>query len=228
MTVTRVQQTDNGGAGLNATTATFGSTPTSGNLLIARCYVSTTGRNITITAGTWTIIETGTNGRAKMFYRYAGASEPTAVEMVIDGAAATIALQLDEYSGLAPSGGPVDSAMTAFTTTTSQSSGTLTTTSQSEGLAIVQFSLGGAPGTTTPGFTNSWENDRSPGTADNFRQAARKILSAPEAVETTMSWTTTRAGEVIIAAFEAPAAVTGSALEIHGPVEIHGPLEVPV
>lgn len=83
-------------------TATYAATPTVGNLLIATCFSNvTTGLN-TLTG--WTkALDTlaGTNAGASgtVFYKVAGASEPTATTVTATGAS-NMRLHIYEYTGL--------------------------------------------------------------------------------------------------------------------------------
>ena len=109
----------------NTITATYGATPGVDHLLIA---IIGTQANVTISApnATWStaINESGTPGQA-IFYKKAGATEPTVVTVTVSAATA-LGLQIYEYSGTATTTSPLDGFASATGNGTAVFSGTVT------------------------------------------------------------------------------------------------------
>ena len=82
-------------------TTTFDATPAQNNLLICGIHFRNTVDEALITLAGWTTIRSRTNGAVgKMWYKIAGASEPTAVTVDSDIEVAASAMFLAEYSGI--------------------------------------------------------------------------------------------------------------------------------
>ena len=128
----------------NLVFATFLATPANGNLLIAIAsnYAASTGPT---TPGGWTLIRNDSNNNPgmAMYYKVAGAAEPTVVTVSGYGASTRLQLQIFEYSGMLTSGVLDQSNFNSGTDSTLES-GTVTTTQQLElvmvGTALQAFS----------------------------------------------------------------------------------------
>lgn len=122
-------QTASGGGTTGTFSATFGSTPTPGNLLVAIAGTRLSG-TLTAPAGWSTAINQGAGaapGEA-IFYKVAGASEPLNVTMTTTAGGNGNGLQLYEYAGVSV----LDAVSSATGSGTGVSSGSVTTASANE------------------------------------------------------------------------------------------------
>lgn len=208
-------------------TATFGSTPTQNNLLVAAAGSDDT---LAMTSSGWTLATSAvSNQAAYLWYKLAGASEPTAVQVTITPTASdTIVLGTMEFS---VSGGwavsPLDKIASNTGhggTFTSLATGTTAATTVANELAIAIENphawSSGASAPTTPTWSASYTNivtvPGTTGSTPTFRVAlfvASNTLVATGTQTTTGSWTnsSTDVG-ALIATFKinAPAASTGN------------------
>lgn len=130
--IVQVQKTTGSTTSGTSVAATFGAMPANGNLLIAIAsnYAASTGPT---TPGGWTLIRDDSNNNPgiAMYFKVAGASEPTAVTVSGYGTSTRLGLQIFEYSGLLTSGVLDQSNFNSGTDSTLES-GNVTTTQQLE------------------------------------------------------------------------------------------------
>jgi hypothetical protein len=201
MAIVRVQQKEAGASGTSVPT-TLPSTPSSGNLLVARTTSVATGRTHTLSGSGW--LTAVSNSRVSIFYKIAGAAEPNTITFSCSGGTTTLYIQVDEYSGIAAS--PLDVTASSSGSGSTGTSGTTNATAQADSLAIVVWGLGGSSGTSTPSFTNSYAADWEVA-ANASRILARRVLTTTGAQTTTATWSTSRQFHSAIAVFKgAPAA----------------------
>lgn len=195
MALTFVQNKNGLGTPVSQLVVTFDAAPTAGNLLIARAGVSATGRTFTIAESGWT--QALHNSRAVIFYKIAGASEPSTVTLDIAGGTTTVRMIVDEQSG-ADQTTPLGPTAQDTGTGTSLSSGTTAATTVADALALAVWACGGSHDGGVS-LTNSFSTDLTIGSII----AASKYLSATGTVESTASWTTSRTTQSAIAVFNA-------------------------
>lgn len=100
-TITRIPAQNASGTGVASATATYGSTPTQGDLLISVACADTAASFTTTPSGWTQIFDTtaGTSqGELDMYYKVAGASEPTGVTYALTGAGSMNVMAF-EYTG---------------------------------------------------------------------------------------------------------------------------------
>jgi hypothetical protein len=203
MTIANVQASKYGSAVSNAVTVSWASTPTAGNLLIARAIgvVATDGGTI---AG-WTRVDFArygtTTGYVSIFVKVAGAGEGNVT--VTFTAATTARLVIEEWSNTDGwQSTPQDQFTHANSTSsvTSKSTGTTGTTTIADELAISVIGFGGA--VTGISWSQSFTASFAQPTGSLLFAGAHKILSATGTVETTASWTTSRLAGAAIATFK--------------------------
>jgi hypothetical protein len=180
-------------------TATFSSTPIEGSLLIA-AFAPYAAHSGATAPGGWTLAESKDQATAAVsigiYYRVAGASEPTGVTFTYSPSS-RLALHTLEYTGLLTSS-PLD--VTADNEggaggVTSLASGTTAATAQARELAFVAFAHSATGRTYTNGFTEQ--------TATNDLGTAHKLVEATGAQSTTGSWTGSNPTAAAIATFKA-------------------------
>lgn len=188
--VTLVQQKNNSASTTNPT-ATFTSTPTNGNAMIA--IVVRGSDNISSTNGSWTqLTATGSAGarRLEIWWRRAGASEPTAHTWT-NATAALWEVTLLEFSGWATLADPIvifgAGNLTSGTTATFGDAGML------DGVCAVVTS-GGSAGTFTNTSTNGETVTDLPfTTTTRFRaMLVDAYANKPESQGNQITWTTSR------------------------------------
>jgi hypothetical protein len=185
------------GSGTTSALASFASTPTQGNLLIAYAGTgSETMAGAAISGFTLLIaVKSNTDRGLGIYYKVAGAAESKDVTLT---GTSPCRLAIEEWSGL----NAVESDKTASTpdsgsTVTSRSSGTTATTTAPDELAVAML----APGGSTTG--QSWSNGFTQSYGSNNYFTGYKVLTSMGAVETTLSWTTARNCGGCIATFKA-------------------------
>lgn len=179
-------------------TATFDSSPTSGNLLIAVvAYVSNSGFATTPTGWNQCSFSGGiTHGFVTIWYKVAGGGESSTVTFTVTTSAVG-SIAIFEYSGLTAT--PFDvgaQATTAFAS--SIASGTTATTAQADELLIA----GVATPEVTRTFSNTWTNSFARISQHNRQEVASRVVSATDTYTTTEAWTTASWGVGAIAAFK--------------------------
>lgn len=143
----------NGGTSVSAT---FSSTPTQDNLLVAIVGVRDSVTINTPSGWSTAISEAGSPGQA-IFYKIAGASEPTEVNFTdIVSSSTRLGLHIYEYSGV----NALDQASSDTGTGTAVSSGSVTTTSANEAI-IAGFVINAGTSFDDASWTNSFteQND---------------------------------------------------------------------
>lgn len=192
-------------------TQTFGSTPVQGHLLVAvhRCD-DVTAANINTPSG-WTkgpqvVAAFGVT----LFYKIAGASEPTSVT-VTNVTAGPGCLMMSEYSG-----NDTNIATVLDTSTTTQVASGLTHTTSNLTIAnagdLIVVGIGLASAGTTTGWSNAWTNSfaraGTPISGNNSNlSCAYRVPGATGTYSTTETWTTNaRTSRSVVAAFKAAAA----------------------
>ena len=174
--------------------ATFGSTPTSGNVLL--CIFLQTGTSTTtsaISGSGWALLTSAQSGgsrRAECWWKRAGASEPTAVTMTNAGTSPWD-MQLSEYGGWAALADPV-AIMAAANVTTATSFG-LVSTGMHRG--VFAFVCGAGSWGTPSVSTTTGANESQALNLSNTRAAVGQIVgwNNSEASSCTFAVTTTRA-----------------------------------
>lgn len=166
-------------------TATYDTAPTQNNLLIAVVSATTLAATVGITG--WEIADAEDNaGCVKIFFKIAGASEPSAVTATATGSGAT-QIHIYEFSGNVTTT-PHDQqagANSGLGTTRSQSTGTTGTTAQADELLLAGVSVNGSFGA-TPTWSNSFTGGP---TGANRLASAYRIVAATGTYETTADWT---------------------------------------
>jgi len=209
MTIANVQAAKHGSAVSNAVTVAWTSTPTSGNLLVARAigYAASDGGAITA----WTQVDLArygaTTGYVSIFVKIAGASEGS-VTVTFTGATTT-RLVIEEWSN--DTGGwnatPQDQNAhldNTGSTVTSKSTGTTGTTTVNDELSVSVIAWGNA--VTGISWTNSFTASFEHPVGALVFAGAHKVLSSTGTVETTAAWTTARLAGAAIATFKTAAA----------------------
>jgi hypothetical protein len=138
----------------NSISATFASTPGAGNLLIAVAGNLAASSPSTPIGWTVAINESANAPGQAIFYRIAGAAEPTTVTVGGYGIATRLGLHVYEYRGIAY-GAPLDQTASSSGSGTALSTGTTATTGQPEELVLAAFVIDAAAslGAWTSGFT---------------------------------------------------------------------------
>jgi hypothetical protein len=184
-------------------TASFVSTPTEGNLLVA--FLNSTASTAGITSAAISGFTLGisavngsSNGFTSIWYKTAGASESKDVVATIAGGG-NIFLVIEEWTGITFS--ILDK--TAYTndtgsTVSARSSGTTAATTANDELAVACVIYGST--TTAQSWSNSFTDERSGDT--ELIALGSLVLSSTAAVETTLSWTTARRAAGCIATFK--------------------------
>lgn len=209
MAIARITAQDATASGTSPLSATYPSTPTQGNLLIAIVGDSDGLNNATALSGWTQVVPIGNASSASevnIFFKIAGASEPTSVSPTF-GASITATIAIYEYSGPASSS-VLDKSTSAGGAGSPQSTGTTAATTVASDLVIVAgFSSGNTP--TFTSWTNSvtLRNSVIIGTFGLF--TGDKIVSATGTYESTL----TLGGSVafistIIATFKSPSSVS--------------------
>jgi hypothetical protein len=197
----RVYKTENA----EATTVTYGSTPTEGNLLVAISRGTDSPVANASIAG-WTLavgvaVISGSTGLG-LWYKVAGASEPDDVVITWTGAT-NIQITILEYGGFV--GTPIldktESVADTGSIVTSRSSGTTAETSLADELCLASFGMGDV--VTDCSLTNSFVTVDplwSLSASQNYFAGSR-VVSSTGAYETTISWTTARKTGGLVATF---------------------------
>lgn len=203
-------QTKTGGASSQTATATFDSTPTQGNLLIAVINWVTNGSIATAPSG-WNEAKFAggaTHGFLVIYYKVAGASEPTNPAWTA-ASTAVWHLSLYEYSGLTAA--PLDqvaSAGPSFVTTIG--TGTTPTTAQADELLFAAV----ATPEVTRTFSNTWGNSFTRVIQTGRQETASLIVSATGAYTTSEAWTTASWGIGVIVTFKIASSGTNTKVNI--------------
>lgn len=204
----KVQQQDNNATGGETLTATYDSTPTENNLLVACfAYRDTVDPETPPSGWTKAVTENGFSNHVGFWFKIAGASEPTAVTFAWTGAAANLLL-ITEYSGNATSSplDVVDGNNEGSGDVSTLSSGTTATTAEDDELWIAGFVVrGGSDGFTS--FTNSFTEIFDVSNAGEGLGVAHRLEADIAAAETTGSWTRADRTSACIATFKPSTAV---------------------
>jgi hypothetical protein len=135
--------------------ASWQSQPTQGNLLVA---VANSDSALTMVSTGWTLAISSVNYVALyQFYKIAGASESSVVDITVNSGNFSCGVELEEYAGNAPST-PLDQTASFSPTTDGDatiSTGTTPTTTQADELALVAFGML-YPTTSITAITNSF------------------------------------------------------------------------
>jgi hypothetical protein len=201
MAIAEAQAWVGASAGAGGTvTATYGSTPTQGNLLIACGRGTNPFSNATLSGWTLAVQSFSTSGGSPIaiWYKIAGAAEPTAVTLLWTSSA-NINLSIGEYSGMLAA--PLDKTGTNPSdgiTSLSKSSGTITSpTVYPYELCIAFIGMAGGLGTITYGDGFTLRN--APATAVSF--VASKVVYQKGSYSFGCTHTSTRIGGGVIATF---------------------------
>jgi len=180
-------------------TASFVSTPTEGNLMIALGRGSTDGSTRASISGWTNAVYTMTISTANtmgIWYKVAGASEPK--DVTLDWTSSTTTyLAIEEWTGLMAT--PLDKVANVDNTglVTSKSSGTTDTTTVADELCLAGFGLG------TIVSEETWSNSFTLECVYNHKFfLGSRIVSSTGTYETTLSWTTSVLAGGLIATFK--------------------------
>lgn len=198
-------------------TANYGATPTAGNLLIAfhRCD-ETVAANVNKPTAQWTKGPQVIAGFATtLFYKIAGAGEPTAITVQNTTSTGPCSLMVFEYSG-----NSTDIATVLDTSLTTQVASGLTHTTDPLTIAnasdLLFCGIALASAGTTTGWNNAWNSSftrvGTPISGNNSNiECAHRIPAATGAFSTTETWTTNaRTSRSVLAAFLAAPAGGGA------------------
>lgn len=197
----RHQQSIAATAAATSVSATLTAAPTAGNLLIAHVVSSgTTGGGITGPSGFTQAITVGTAPTNYIYYKIATGSETTL--SYSQTTSRQLVIELIEYSGFigTPTLDVTDSNTTASSVTslsTTATTGPTNTTQPALALALWGSSSTMAAAVSA---TNSFFIDYTPGNASSVAHAAVKELTTTAAVDSTLTWTTARAGDAALLA----------------------------
>lgn len=209
-TISNVQAAKYESNASNSVTVSWTSTPTSGNLLVARAIGVGASDGGSITG--WTRVDYArygaSTGYVAIFVKVAGAGEGN-VTVTFTGSNPT-RLVIEEWSnsdGWASS--PIDqyTHSDAGSTVTSKSTGTTGTTTINDELAVSVIGWGSA--VTSISWSNSFTSSFEQPASITF-SGAHKVLSATGTQETTASWTTARLAGAAIGTFKGNAPAGGS------------------
>lgn len=201
MTIARVSAHD----GTGTTSATFGGTPTAGNLLL--CAVATSDASPTCTITGWTLI--ATVGSASTFYLFLFAKTAAGTEGTVTptSTAAVNLTSVCEYSGTANPYATDGTATSSTGTTPPLTTGSITTTNANDLIFTVCYVLA-LGSVTAPSWTTATEILSNNG-ATFALFCGQNIVSTTESGYTDVAhWTATTslASATLIAAFKATAA----------------------
>lgn len=203
MAIARVQGPRAGSTAGTPAVATYLSTPTSGNLLIAVIRGSTAASNASISG--WTkavnVLYSGA-GEVVLFYKVAGAGESTSVSVAWTSSTQTD-ISIEEWGGFT---GTPTLDKTASTATTggavaSRSSGTTATTTDANELCIAAWAMGASVTAASQSYTNSFVEE-SDIFASHYAFYASRVVTSTGTFESTEAWTTSRVCGGIIATFK--------------------------
>ena len=179
----RLIQKTTGGGTASSFSATFAATPTAGNLLIAVAGTRING-TMTAPAGWSTAInQTATPApQAAIFYKLAGASEPTTVTVTTDATGNGNGIHLYEYRCVTT----LDLVSSATGSSKSVSSGSVTTTQPNSLLIAGLVARQGVSLTSwTNGFTEQNDFTQGAGGAVTVFAAGDRIVSSAGTYSTT-------------------------------------------
>lgn len=211
MTIANVQAEKYATAASNAVTCAWTSTPTAGNLLIARAIGVGASDGGTITD--WTGLSTAprygaSTGYVNIFCKVAGAGEGD-VTVTFTGSNPT-RIEISEWSntdGWAATPSDVQAYADSTGGVTSKSTGTTGTTAIASELAIAVAGWGGA--VTGISWTNSFTSSFEVPVGTITFTGAYLILTATGTVETTLAWTTSRYCGAAVKTFKGNAPASG-------------------
>lgn len=191
-------QTKKASASATSISATFGSAPKSGDLLVAAVVVPASASPGFDTPAGWT--RAFTPARGAVFWKVSNGSENTVTVNLSSGEAARpLRMWFVELSG-ANTSNPFDQGGSAVVgSSTSSMTAATGGLSQADEWAIAIAAQNGDNG----GGAAASNGFDVLGTSDSRSIAATKILSSTNAVSTAISWTTPRAGSWLIATFRA-------------------------
>jgi hypothetical protein len=190
--------------------ATFPATPTQGNLLVGWLEFNDATSVVTAPSG-WSqaILRQAASGAGRsvgIFYKVAGASEPTAASFATSGAPTSLGLRIAEYSSSTGwLASPLDvsaGADSGTNTVVSQTSGTTAATAKAVELAVAGFVLLGASS------AESWTNGfvlvvaKVSQVVTTILFGVEQVLAAVGTQETTENWTSARRVAACIATFQ--------------------------
>jgi hypothetical protein len=187
-----------GSGGVSSISATFGSTPTEGNLLVAAPVNASSGSgNVPfITPAGWSVGLS--EPRAAIFYKVAGANEPRTVTVSdSNGTTYSLRLWIFELSGTDASNPFDQSGWSSFPTGVSTTISTDGITDRTGEWAVAALGWNGAITSGSQSFTDGFTG--FPGNARGY--AATNVLTPTGIASTTATWTTESAGVKIIGTF---------------------------
>lgn len=201
-TISNVQAAKYGSAASNAVTVSWTSTPTAGNLLIARAIGVAATDAGAITG--WTQEKSAqygaSTGHVAIFSKIAATGEGSVT--VTFTSATTARLVIEEWynSDGWVGGDATERVNNTGSTVTSRSTGTTGNTAMPDELAVSVIGWGGA--VTGISWSNSFTASFEQPTGSLTFAGAHKVLSATGTQETTASWTTSRLAGAAIATFK--------------------------
>lgn len=203
MAIALVQQSTPVHAGAASVTSTFGATPTAGNLLLAIAGATGSTSTFTTPAG-WAVLvsHTGTGVGTAIFWKVAGASEPTGLTVTTTGTGSD--LTLAEFSGFPVAIADVTANHdTGASTVTTSVTGTTAATGGVGDLAVccMEVSANVTAPAVDSGFTLL--------TAGTRIISAYKVLTGSPTTGATFTWTTATKASAVVGTVS-PAAIVAA------------------
>lgn len=176
--------------------ATFPVATTAGSLLVCHVVTSgTSGGSVTAPSGFTQAVTVGTAPQDYIYYKIADGSETTL--SYSQTTSRTLVIELIEYTGFTgtPTLDATDSNSTGSSVTSLSTTATTGPTNAAQ--PALALALWGSIATmaAATAITNGFNIDYTPGNASTVAHAAAKELTSLAAVETTLTWTTARAGD---------------------------------
>lgn len=177
-------QTATGTSTTTTVAATFGTTPTSGSLLVAGVMNTD---NFATTPSGWTLaVQRGDHGGIELYYKVSNGTETT-LTVTLGGAGSGSALMMAEFAHDGTTAGLLDKSASAGSddsAVASQTTGTTATTTRATELAIAAVGWGGSSNSSTPTFSNTWTNSFVRAGTPASRQACGMTLAYKDLVAT--------------------------------------------
>ncbi len=204
--------------------ATFASTPVSGDLLIAVYGAGANCNAVTPTGWTSATADAGGSSAPSgaIFYRIAQASEPTTVTITTDTGCTARSLQIYEWSGMAPSS-PLDAVATVKTNTTGTGLTSNPVTTTVAGDLLISSAATRATSTFTWG--TGWTKDYDNNASSRSDSGAEQIVTTAGSYSASATATGSAPWDMLLAAFKKnPATDTPTYTPTNTPTVTNTPL----
>lgn len=211
-----------GASTTTSVSATYGSTPTTGNTMIATVYANV-GIGLESISG-WTNVVSGAfSGTAQsvtIWAKVAGVGESTTVSCTGAIGATIMRIHIYEYSGLAATltTDGTNTATSGVTSVTSLLSGSIATTNAND-LLFIAGATGGS--STAQSYNSSFSLRQTDASAIRLFDADQ-IVSATGTYSSTGSWTSSLRAGSAIAAFQGAGGTSASITQIHATLTATG------